>query len=112
MIKTITSILLFYPILLFSQTWEEVSSMPVGKHHPVTFSIDGKGYAVTGTNSFNMPTDDVFQYDPVANQWSELNSFPGADRSFAIGQAYNGKGYLGFGLSTNSFLNDIWEYDP
>ena len=111
MIKTLTSILLLCPVLLFSQNWEEVASMPVGKHHPVTFSLDGKGYAVTGTNPSGFPTDDVFQYDPVANQWSELNAFPGVDRSFAIGQTYNGKGYLGFGTSLTSFLRDIWEYD-
>jgi N-acetylneuraminic acid mutarotase len=107
-----TAALALLPFISISQTWTQMSSMPVGKHHPVTFSIDGKGYAITGTRSLTTPTDDVFRYDPATNQWSEMNDFPGADRSFAIGQAYNGKGYLGFGFSTSSFLNDIWEYDP
>lgn len=111
MIKAITSILLFVPVILFAQTWGQIASMPVGKHHPVTFSLDGKGYAITGSNSADQPTDDVFQYNPAINQWSELTSFPGPDRSFAIGQAYNGKGYLGFGASNTSYFNDIWEYD-
>ena len=112
MIKTITSILLFLPIILFGQSWQQIASMPSGKHHPVTFSLDGKGYAITGTNSSESPTDDVFQYDPTTNQWATLSDFPGTDRSFAIGQAYNGKGYLGFGASNIAFLRDIWEYDP
>lgn len=86
--------------------------MPNGKHHPVTFSLNGKGFAVTGTNASELPTDDVFQYDPTTNQWTTLSDFPGADRSFAIGQAYNGKAYLGFGASLFSYFNDIWEYDP
>ena len=86
--------------------------MPTGKHHPVSFSLSGKGYAITGTNPSQAPSDDVFQYDPSSNQWTELNDFPGTDRSFAIGQAYNGKGYLGFGFGGNSYLNDIWEYEP
>ena len=112
MFKLFTLLFILLPVYAFSQTWNQVASMPIGKHHPVTFSLDGKGFAITGSNTLNAPTDDVFQYDPSTNQWSELNSFPGTDRSFAIGQAYNGKGYLGFGLSNFSYLNDIWEYDP
>lgn len=86
--------------------------MPTGKHHPVSFALNGKGYAVTGTNSLDQPTNDVYQYDPSTNQWTEMAEFPGGVRSFAIGQTYNGKGYLGFGASLTSYFNDIWEYDP
>ena len=112
MVKTFTSILFLFPTLLFAQTWGEIASMPVGKHHPVTFALDGKGYAITGTNPAGLPTDDVFQYDPTNNQWSTLADFPGPDRSFSIGQAYNGKGYMGFGASLSSYFNDIWEFNP
>ena len=96
----------------FAQMWEPVAAMPEGKHHPVTFALDGKGYAITGTRFVFAPTSDVYQYDPVTDEWSELASFPGAARSFAIGQAYNGKGYLGFGATSSAYLRDIWEYDP
>lgn len=112
MYKALPVLTLFISSLGFSQTWNQVVSMPDGKHHPVTFSLDGKGYAITGTNPLDSPTDDVFQYDPATNEWAELAAFPGQDRSFAIGQAYNGKGYLGFGASNFSYFNDIWEYDP
>ena len=112
MIRTLLSLALCLPISTLAQSWGQVASMPVGKHHPVTFALDGKGYAITGTNPIDLPTDDVFRYDPANNQWSEMSAFPGTDRSFAIGQAYNGKGYLGFGLGLFSYLNDIWEYDP
>lgn len=103
---------LLIPMMSIGQSWNQVASMPTAKHHPVTFSLNGKGFAITGTNAIDFPTDDVYQYDPVTNQWTELGSFPGIDRGFAIGQAYNGKGYLGFGLGLFSYLNDIWEYDP
>ena len=95
-----------------AQDWESVAPMPSGKHHPVTFSLDGLGYAITGTEGVFTPTRDVFQYNPETNEWSTLPLFPGAARSFAIGKAYNGKGYLGFGASTSAYFNDIWEYDP
>lgn len=102
----------FLPLGLFAQSWGQVASMPSGKHHPVTFAINEYGYAITGTNSSDLPTNDVYRYDPNSNQWTELSSFPGSSRSFAIGQEYNGKGYLGFGASLTSYFNDIWEFDP
>lgn len=89
-----------------------MAPMPQGKHHPVSFTLGAYGYAVTGSNNQDQLTDDVFVYDSFNDQWSEINSFPGPNRSFAIGQAYNGKGYLGFGLGNTEYLNDIWEFDP
>ena len=89
-----------------------MAPMPSGKHHPVSFSIGAYGYAVTGTNTQELPSNDVYMYDQSTDQWSELVPFPGQARSFAIGQEYNGKGYLGFGASTNAYFNDIWEFEP
>ncbi len=100
-------------IQLSAQTWDSKSSLPnnIGKHHPVTFGIDGFGYSVTGTSASSQTSKDFFKYDPVNDSWSKLTDFPGAARSFAIGQAYNGKAYMGFGYQFN-FLNDLWEFDP
>lgn len=113
---TILFTLLFICGQTFAQfgEWISVANMPAGKHHPVTFALNGFGYAVTGStnNSLQIRTDDFYRYDPIADEWTVLDDFPGDARSFAIGQAYNGKGYLGFGASTNEFLRDIWEFDP
>lgn len=95
-----------------AQQWEQKADMPLGKHHPVTFSLNGLGYAVTGTSPNNAPSRDAFRYNPATDSWEVLSSFPGSARSFAIGQAYNGKAYLGFGATTSQYLRDIWEYDP
>ena len=95
-------------IQLSAQTWDSKASLPnnIGKHHPVTFGIDGFGYSVTGTSASSQTSKDFFKYDPVNDSWSKLTDFPGAARSFAIGQAYNGKAYMGFGYQFN-FLNDL-----
>jgi N-acetylneuraminic acid mutarotase len=95
-----------------SQTWEAIEDMPLGKHHPVTFAIDGYGYAATGWDQNVGPSNDVYKYDPVADSWSTISDFPGAWRSFGIGFDYKGKGYLGFGATSNSYLGDIYEFDP
>ncbi len=95
----------------FSQSWVQMSNAPTGRHHPVSFSLDGKGYAVTGTRANGQPTSDAYEYDPVANTWTTLSAFPGPARSFGIGVVNNGIAYLGFGAGFSNYLNDLWSYD-
>lgn len=101
-------------LLGYSQTnWEQKSFLPgVARNHPVTFSIDGKGYVVTGFQAPSRLLNDFYEYDPATNNWTTKASFPGSARGFAYGASYNGKGYVGFGLSGGTRLNDLWEYDP
>lgn len=95
-----------------AQSWDEVASLPgPGRHHPVTFSLGGYGYAATGTTTTQGISDDFYRYDPIADSWSVLADFPGPDRSYAYGGAFNGKGYLGFGIGAG-YLADLWQYDP
>jgi N-acetylneuraminic acid mutarotase len=100
------------PLFTSAQAWNTVADIPSGVHHPVTWAIDGFGYSVTGTNRFNQDTDDFYRYDPVADLWATLPDFPGVSRGFAIGVAYNGLGYLGFGANGNNYFRDLWSYDP
>jgi N-acetylneuraminic acid mutarotase len=94
------------------QGWLQVASMPgTGRHHPVTFTLDGYGYVATGTTAGAGYTDDFYRYDPSTNTWAILADFPGPARSYAYGGAFNGKAYLGFGVGT-VFLSDLWEFDP
>ena len=96
----------------FGQTWNTQANIPEGKHHPITFALNGKGYSLTGTDSTGQPTDGVFEYDPVTNAWSVLPDFPGLARSYGIGTTANGKAYFGFGATNSSYLKDFWSYDP
>lgn len=96
---------------LHAQNWEEIEDLPLGKHHPVTFAIDGYGYAATGWDQNVGPSDDVYKYDPVNDSWSTISDFPGAARSFGIGFEYEGDGYLGFGATSTSYLRDIYRFD-
>lgn len=100
--------------LVFAQSWTPRADLPdsSGRHHPVTWGIDGYGYVSTGTDPFFEPTADFFRYDPLSDQWERLPDFPGVARSFAIGAVYESKGYLGFGASNSAYLGDIWTYDP
>ncbi len=96
----------------YAQTWNTQANIPEGKHHPITFALNGKGYSLTGTDSTGQPTDGVFEYDPVTNAWSVLPDFPGLARSYGIGTTADGKAYFGFGATNSSYLKDFWSFDP
>lgn len=110
--KLILLTLFFASAAITAQTWTPIADFPSGRHHPVSFSLNGKGYAVTGTINNNIPTTDFYEYDPVADSWTTLTAFPGIARSFAIGTTHNGKAYIGFGASVIQRLNDFWTWDP
>ncbi len=111
---TILFTLLFTASLLVAQSWETVASLPGGTsdahHHPVTFSIDGFGYLLTGTVN-SVESDDFMRYDPITDTWEELPDFPGGARSYAYGTARGSKAYVGFGGADDVATNDLWEYD-
>lgn len=96
---------------LFAQSWVPLANAPIGRHHPISFSLDGKGYAVTGTLANGDPTDDVYTYDPVLNTWTAIANFPGTARSFGIGTVANNLAYIGFGATNTQYLNDFWSFD-
>lgn len=95
-----------------TETWTQKADLPLGRHHPVTWGFGDTGYVVTGTDALNQPSDDFYRYDAASDTWTSLNNFPGGARSFAIGEEYQGKGYMGFGASQFRYFNDLWEYDP
>ncbi|HAK70267.1 MAG TPA: hypothetical protein DCM15_02715, partial [Cryomorphaceae bacterium] len=110
--KCLLALLLLSSTTLLAQSWVAKTDVPTGRHHPISFALNGKGYAITGTDSTGQPTDDAFEYNPVSNTWNVLSDFPGLARSFGIGTTANGKAYLGFGATTTSYLKDFWSFDP
>lgn len=103
--------------LAAQHTWTPKADLPnanQGRHHPVCWGIGDYGYALTGTTSGQATTNHFFKYDPSIDSWSTLTPFPGPARSFAIGDMYQGEGYIGFGFTstTGSLLNDLWKYNP
>lgn len=96
----------------YGQNWTSIADMPGGRHHPVTFGLNGFGYAVTGSDENSNPSNTMYKYDPGTDTWSSLSGYSGPARSFGIGDVDNGIAYMGFGLDGNfSYLNDIWEFD-
>ncbi len=106
-------LLLLLPQFYFAQgTWTQKTDYPdvLGRIFMVSFSINGKGYAGTGSNG--LPRFDFWEYDAVTDAWTQKADLP-QRREVGVGIAILGKGYIGLGLDVfTSFLNDMWEYDP
>ncbi len=117
--------LLFVAFLLLNLTvdcqkqWTIMNPMPdeaVGRHHPVTFSYDGYGYVMGGSDA-DGDLKDMYKYDPQEDSWTTLDDFPGEARGYSIGGVAGGKAYVGFGRSQQpgeplEFYDDLWEFDP
>jgi N-acetylneuraminic acid mutarotase len=76
------------------------------------FSVNNKGYIVTGYSTFLNPVNsECWEYNPAINSWNQLSDFPGVSRRFGVAFSINNKGY--FGLGTNGTnMNDFWEFNP
>jgi N-acetylneuraminic acid mutarotase len=116
MSQKLTLLLLLFHLALNGQTWTEKASLPspaIGRHHPITFTLNGKGYFLGGSSTTQGYLRDFYRYDATLDSWTKLPDAPGPDRGFSYGVEYQGKAYIGFGYGNgNAVLNDLWEYDP
>jgi N-acetylneuraminic acid mutarotase len=72
----------------------------------VSFIIDNKAYV------FNY---ELWQYDPITENWTKMADFPGQPRYAPVGFAINNIGYVGTGVyddGGNIYMDDFWEYLP
>jgi N-acetylneuraminic acid mutarotase len=77
------------------------------------FSINGFGYVYGGANINANPTfiNQLWQYDPVTDAWTQKTSSPGVGRQAGAAFLIQGKAFIGMGLSAGS-LQDCYIYDP
>lgn len=93
-------------------SWVQKANFAGGARYATSgFSIGSKGYIGTGTDftggGFTYRKD-FWEYDPIANAWTQRTDFGGGTRELAVGFSINNKGYMGTGLGAN----DLWEYNP
>jgi N-acetylneuraminic acid mutarotase len=97
-------------------TWVQKANFPgnsgMGIYFATAFTIDSKGYLCCGKKGPNSYSNELWEYKPSIDQWTQRASFPGGVRyqlaSFSIG--YNG--YVGLGANQDIFKRDFWKYSP
>jgi len=119
--KTLFTCIAIVSLMIFSgsansQTWEQSTDLDEDfrRHHPVTFTLNGNGYSLTGSEPFGSATTEMNRFDPVTETWEELDDFPGLPRSFSYGAENGDEAFMGFGYipQTGEWLNDLWKYNP
>lgn len=92
-------------------TWAAKASLPVARFNATAFSIGDYGYVGLGYGSTFL--NDFYKFDPLANTWTPIASFPGVVRSDAFSFVINGIAYVGGGnAGSNTGLKDFYAYNP
>ncbi|MDA9726994.1 hypothetical protein N9U48_00615 [Bacteroidota bacterium] len=102
----------FYKYEVSSNQWTQLNDFPSeGRVAGTQFSFNGKGYVLSGDGDDHGPLDsgELWEYDPVNDNWIQLTSHPGGARwapgSFVIDcNVFLTSGYE---AETDTYYNDI-----
>lgn len=79
------------------------------------FSIGNLGYVACGVDQAGfgfIAYNDLWQYNPQTDAWTQLADLPSSARSSASSFEINGMGYVCLGFDLSNYLNDLWQYNP
>lgn len=102
-----------------TKAWEQMNDFPGEQRVAGTqFSYNGKGYVLSGEGKdhFYLETGEFWEFDPIADAWTELPPMPGSGRwapaSFIIGNTvYAGSGTALQEDNTSKDEKDLWAYE-
>lgn len=103
-----------------TQTWQQLNTIANGRSRSFSAAAvaNGKGYMICGDLFFGQVTDEVWEYDPTADSWTQKADFPKGVRVGMVVFTINNRIYAGGGANnlTNMGLgtvyNDFFEYIP
>ena len=90
--------------------WFQINDFPgAPRQGAVGFSINGKGYIGLGYNNISGRKffNDIWEYDPVTDDWDRVGYFPGELREYPIGFGVDGCLYFGMGKIATFYKYDL-----
>ena len=101
----------FYEYDPSKNKWTQLNDFPgAPRRGSIGFSMNGKGYTGLGYKDIGSNNHgyfkDLWEYDPLTDDWTRLPDFPGEAREDAIGFGIDGAIYVGMGG-----INDFYKYD-
>ncbi len=75
-----------------------------------SFSLNNKGYICLGQGETNPFFNDLWEFDPISNTWTQKASFIGSPRRSAVSFTIDSLAYVGTGISANGFEKDMYSY--
>ncbi len=101
----------FYPFSNGSWNTTSVGDNAISpRRRALGFGLKGKGYFVGGSNPNNLTLRDVWEFNPVNNQWKNKKDFPvGLINGISI--YGENRAFVGFGTTDTNPEKKIWEYN-
>jgi N-acetylneuraminic acid mutarotase len=103
----------FDPIL---NSWLQKADYPGGGGNGAFFSTvfvtDEKAYVCGGKIGPNLYINQLWEYKPSADAWTERAPFPGGVRYLAVSFSINGSGYVGMGANQDVYKKDFYKFNP
>ncbi|WP_157986523.1 Kelch repeat-containing protein [Chitinophaga alhagiae] len=84
-------------------------AISLARRDAVGFALKGMGYIATGNDGGALK--DVWQYDPVKDEWNERQSFGGSKRTEAVAFVIADKAYIVTGTNNAEYKSDFYVYD-
>ena len=98
-----------------SNSWTQIASYPGnsgnGIYFSTGFSIDSKGYLCGGKMGPNNYSNQLWEYKPSLDSWTQMSNFPGGVRYQLSSFSIDFKAYVGFGTDQDIYRKDLWEFD-
>lgn len=96
-----------------TDSWTQVQSLPSqGRVAGTQFSYNGKGYLLSGQGETheNLPTGEFWEYDPIADDWTQLSAHPGGGRWAPGSFIVNDGIYFVCGEANSGVQKDMMRY--
>lgn len=103
----------FYGYNMIDGNWFSIASLPAteSRQYSVGFSSStGKGFLFGGVNDTGF-LNDLWMYNPVTNEWSELSALPEEGRAGSGSFVLNDTAYIvGGRTNTSDAISEVWAY--
>lgn len=112
----------FYRYDPTSDSWQVRANFPDTTRNALSFSVNGKGYFVSGYNQDVSSTvfpnwnfvysNKCYEYNPITNVWTQKNNVPWTPRMNGLAVTAGTKVYCGLGMQyLGGNYADWWEYN-
>jgi N-acetylneuraminic acid mutarotase len=98
-----------------TNTWQQIANYPGvggnGVYFATAFSIDSKGYVCCGKIGPNSYSNQLWEYKPSIDQWTQRANFPGGVRYQLVSFSVGYDAFVGLGANQDVFKKDFWRYN-
>lgn len=107
-----------YSYTFFQDDWDDelsiggLSGDGLERGSACSFSANNKGYICLGQGVTNPFFNDLWEYDPTNETWSQKASFIGSPRRQAVAFVLNDIAYVGTGVDASGMRKDMYKYNP